>query len=105
MNKCDICEAEWDPQNQSHRRGQDCASRLKEFIDRHYVVVLKLKEVLQSFLDEKQQKDDATVHAFEDQRSQIQNVIDRVDRIAKRVNLLEHPELKRVRSMPKPGED
>jgi hypothetical protein len=105
MNKCDICEVEWDPRTQEHRRGLDCAQALRDSLHSTQVLVKKLEVIWKEFFEGEKIREDATVKAFENQRNDMEQLVDRFDRLAKRVNLLEHPKLSNIRSMPKPGEE
>jgi hypothetical protein len=74
-------------------------------LDHVHLTVIALKKNLQEFLDNQRSKENAEVNAFEETTKRIDAVNDRLTGVAKRVNLLENPKLKNVRSMPRPGEE
>jgi hypothetical protein len=105
MNSCDVCGREWNPQIQEHRRGIDCAAALREILNVHEGLLTRLRLAYQAYETQYPIKEKAVIDAFEEQRNQLKAAVDRIDALAKRVNLLEHPKLSKVPSMPRAKEE
>lgn len=99
-NKCDLCLTEWDAQVQVHKRGQDCVAGLKGLIDSLYGYIKRLERMYSDHADCENQKEDATVNSFREVRDLVAALEKRHETLAKRVNILEHPKLANVPSMP-----
>lgn len=104
MNQCDICGAEWDPRSQAHRAGQDCARGLKEQLDGLSKTLKKVENIIQEWIRGEKAKDDSTIDGFKRIGDGLAELTKRHEALAKRVHLVEHPDLRKVRSMPKTNE-
>jgi hypothetical protein len=98
-NFCDICNLEWDPQVADHKRGVDCAAGLSAALAGVRTEVKKLLKHVQDLENSYTEEKVHTVDAFRVVTERHQALLDRFEVLARRVNVLEHPELKKVPSI------
>jgi hypothetical protein len=97
--QCEVCSIVWDPRSAEHRRGIDCATGLAASISAVTTENKKLLYILQEMKTEMEANKNATVDAMRVVTDRHQELQDRFDKLAIRVNVLEHPELKKVPSI------
>lgn len=95
MTCCDVCGTEWDPRTQEHRRGIDCASGLAAAIAGVTSQLKKALKHVQDLHDAYKEEQDHTIEAFRQVTKHHQQLLERFEALAKRVNLIEHPELRK----------
>lgn len=83
INRCDICEIEWDSETQNHRRGPDCVSIIGARVQGFERLIKSLQEKAAQFV-----KDHETVElaGFKHLGEKIGEIRAKVEEVEKRLN-------------------